>query len=544
MTTRHYDNAYLDLFAHVGGRIRIGASMRPNPIVSVETSGKSLKAGKFAGSATVTLRDTAQLRAAAGGRKLIDYLRDDDWAILYSGEAGGFSDLELLALDTITEHTQVRGGGPTVTHYQLAFRDWAKVIDDTEVWFCEWGKAPNYAGANYFDLLQQYSGPPDQVCKKLVDGFLSPRAGDAGVWQLPPGLAWEFGALESVALERIAEPVGVAQIMDTSFYVAKARGAGFQASPPGSSFGLASLLREWSNPIMNELFFDVRAGGDGRVLPCMIMREQPFPAYLEDSWNAWGQLPVVTVPRSAVLSSSLSIGGAERFNVFSLMPDNEVLSQMEQKGMYPPTYAPGSVKRHGIKSYEVGTRYVSMLRGDDPEELPDGQPVDEPRRWMWLLHSWHGIGAELKSGSIELRGAWPNIRIGRRLTVGRGPTPQHDPERLNVYIEGVSRVWDPGDGWRTTVDAVRGYNGDDSVVRRLIGLHFSDLQSSVAEETAEIGGAVRATSWAPPALVPQAGGFSAAAPLGLIPTQTVVPRGRDVLAGPGGATLAGRKVSS
>ena len=365
---------------------------------------------------------------------------------------------------------------------------------------------------------------------------MSPRSGIYGAWQLPPSLAWELSSLVGgEALGRTAEPPGIYSIIDTASHVGHARGMGYEVSPPGSTFTLSGLLREWSNPILNELFFDLRPSlirGVG-IAPSMVMREYPFPVYQERAGDsAWAHLPVVDVPATSVIDLDLGRDGADRYNAFSFMPQAEAFSQVEQKGLYPPTFAPGSIRRHGMRRYEVGTRFASALWSDEFKT--------EAQRWLWLMHSWHGPGPELKSGSVELRGAWPNIRIGRRLRIGQGSMPASDPNQINAYIQGVDRSWDPESGWTTTATLERGYDGRDIFVQQIVAFHFSDLRSVIAEETqGSTGGAAPKNSGVTDASALSTWGSR----LGLEPTTVIVPGAWDVLSGPQGATLGGRSSS-
>ena len=465
MICRHYENCYIDIYTHDGDHLRFGPEDRPNAVLAASFA-KDL-AGAFAGRMGITIRWTPELAKRYPGLGLLDVIADDDWIVMTGGDRGVLHTITFGPIDTITKTVRLVDGA-RIEEYRIQASDFAKVIDTTEVWFCEYGESANYAGAAMVSLIGSTEiGTPDEICGRLVKGFLTNSAGSP-IWQLPPGLSDLFQLQLPVA-----DTKTIVDVLDVDNHVQKCRGIGIVRGMVASQFNLSQTIKQWQNVALNELFFDLRASmfAPGVLRPTMIMRERPFPVHQEPQIrSAWGALPAVEVEIDRVTSSSWSRSGVERFTAFILVPETDPVGITEQYVMFPPRLDVPGIKRHGLRKHEAQSRFCSYLRDGSPAD-PGGSEV---RRWGWLLHSWYGPNPDLRSGSIEIRGFIPGLRVGRKLVLGR-PFVAIDPDRMTFYIEGVNLSWSATGGWQTAVSVTRGYRGDDSAMYGLIRKHFDDL---------------------------------------------------------------------
>jgi hypothetical protein len=203
----------------------------------------------------------------------------------------------------------------------------------------------------------------------------------------------------------------------------------------------------------------------------MVLRERPFPVfreYQEGGYSAWDNLPRVVISRDRVLSGmSLQQQGSERITALNLQAQTNPVKPFAFTAVNPPVINRVAVRKYGLRLYDPTTNFLSL-----PEDNGQLAP-DEMSRWKWLLASWFGANHEFRSGSVPIKGFDPALRIGRAFTVGSGPYPDADANKLTAYIEGVNLSWSPPPGgWMTGLRVTRGLRGDYQLV---LAQHLGDF---------------------------------------------------------------------
>lgn len=479
MTTlySYHDRARLTIYPQAGGVVQLGAGIpgrSASPLLSVSFS-KTLPqngSASHAGVLAFTVRWTPEIAAQAVCRSWSELLQDGAWFVLHA-EANGRAHVVTFGMTGEVTDSVTLVDGAAVKTWNIQAADWAQAIDATQVWFCETAADPNLFGARMIELLSyDHQGPPDEICKAFVRGFLYPATGDGGTWEMPAA----FAAAHRIPPSVWEHPGTLHTILDLDSQVSQTRGvAVVQNSVFGPEFNLASLIEEWSNGVLNEVFFDMRGTSPGVLTPCMVMRERPFPSYLEDA-SAWDQLPRCVLPTTRLLSGTSLTTARERYNVFLLSPATSVITPTENLMNNAPVINRTSVRKHGMRKFEPTTRFL-----DIPDEQGALLPA-EVQRWQWLLNSWYGVNHRLLAGDLAIKGFVPELRIGRRVTIGAGQHPDLDPERLTAYIEGVTLSWSPPPGgWQTQLTVTRGVRGDyTGTIQQMMSEHFAEL-SAVAQ---------------------------------------------------------------
>lgn len=426
---------------------------------------KRLAGPPFAGSWNVSIADTPALRLLCGGLPLSECLVDDDWVVVEAGDGPDDNMILVGLIDTITEAVQYINGAE-VTTYSVVGKDFAKVIDDTTIWFSELSDEANVVGKSMLDAINWTEiQQPSDLCKRFVEAFLTPgHSIPSGTWELPPGLVAYFTA-RGRALEGYA---GSILCLDD---VQETRGLAIIRSTLDVKYSLSSLLQQWCNPLLNELFFSLRVSLFDGLTPMMIMRERPFPVAAEPQpGSAWERLVCVTVPRSAVAENEwhVSRGGQERVNAVALLAQQDPGSAVEQYINDVPRLDVASIRKHGLRLMEQQSLFLSRI-------ATPGAPAE----WSTLLHSWYGINHALWSGEITLLLLDPEIDVGRKLVIGDGEDPGNDPGRWTFYVEAVNRDWSPDNHWSTTVNVTRGYRGPGGLLKAMQTAHFAKLSMGV-----------------------------------------------------------------
>lgn len=454
--TRWHEACELRFYTHTttpwGPRtFKLDSRMRPNPIMRASFN-KAKESGAFAGQLQFELLWPPNLSDGWDAAGWDEILRDNDWFELYALVDGRRDLITFGLLDTVTRSvTQVNGA--MVSSWTVTARDFAKVIDETQIWFCEVGKNPNYIGEKILNMLNWApGGSPDDLCRQIFRGFMHPPAGAGGAWECPPN----FYAVAGY-------PVPMGDLINTDVWVNGLRGyTPIHNEALGTGYNLASILREWCNPAFNELFFDLRSSSVGSLWPAMVMRERPLPLTGPYGLSAWVAIPEVEIVRTQVLQESLTRSGVERYNAFVLSSTIDVLTVPEQMILYLPQLDEASMRIHGLRKFEQVTRFSSRLERD------------EINRWRTLLQQWYAPAPELLSGTISIRGFNPRLRVGRKVTLtypaemGQGP-------RFTAYLEGVGLNWSPGGGWRTSLTVSHGHYGGDTAYLAILATLAPDV---------------------------------------------------------------------
>jgi hypothetical protein len=166
-----------------------------------------------------------------------------------------------------------------------------------------------------------------------------------------------------------------------------------------------SVLGEYLNPSINEMYVTLRANREGSVVPHFIMRQMPFTTPANKA--AHGEAKYLDLPRwklddTLVVAGDLGESDAVRFNYVHLMgvapteQTNAALSFLQS----PPIWDEADIKRSGLRPF-------TMVVNCTPEEALHG-----PKEWARHAADFL-MGQHLTwSGSLSLVGVQAPIAIG------------------------------------------------------------------------------------------------------------------------------------
>lgn len=432
----------------------IGATTPTGPTIIGAQTNKSLGG---AGTWSLDLK--------SNGEDLRGEISADDWIVIFWTRNGVplFGTIGLV--DTLARSTR-SNGGVTVTDWRVAGRDFAKIIDKTVVWFNDYADFETNVGGKIMGRRFNYipGGTPDAVVENIVDAFLGGDGLLGGAWTRPIGLDNVFSNFFVDGLRvHVRDGSGVIR----EGFVGKnapgtapsLRGELFDETSlfqpqPGTT--MAQLLTEWSNPLLNELIFDVAVDGDSvpeAPLPTLFIRERPFVSAILGLDSPWFKIPSFAISRHDIVTSDVGLNDDERMNLFLLYASNVGQTMMDQYALNLPAYDRQECARHGIRKREDDTRFSGVGARNG---IPDAWNV-EVGTWHSLLVSWYAMNHRYFSGSMSLRYLVPEIRVGTRLVVGE----DDEANREQFYVENVGQSWRFPQGGSTTLGLTRGWRGSD-----------------------------------------------------------------------------------
>ena len=171
-----------------------------------------------------------------------------------------------------------------------------------------------------------------------------------------------------------------------------------------------SILGDYSNPAINEMFTALKVGPDGRVMPTLTLRQMPYSsppvaARYGNKVTAFHEIPRWVGHPSLISSMNVGRSDAARTNFVHLygIPVAPTLAtdMTEQLVKHPPMNDLQDYKRHGLRPHMA--QYPSS-----PTEIVEGGPDF----WM-LIRSDTLMGQHLVlSGSVTMLGVVEPIAVG------------------------------------------------------------------------------------------------------------------------------------
>jgi hypothetical protein len=216
---------------------------------------------------------------------------------------------------------------------------------------------------------------------------------------------------------------------------------------------LWQLMEQWSNPVINELFCDLRPRYGNQqdlvnLVPAVVLRQYPFFG------TDWNNLTAVSVDRTEVINEDIGFSDSDVKNW--IRPLDEPQQGQNSKGVIAiydrvGAFVPDSVKRFGFARNENPTPYIF-----DPD-AEDHPPIrDLIQKICGLMTVWHHSNERLANGTIELYHR-PDIRIGYRLDY----EDSENEEKVQYYIEGVQHSFNYPGRSSTSLTLTRGRSPQD-----------------------------------------------------------------------------------
>lgn len=400
---------------------------------------------------------------------LQDALIDDDWVdIVFTRDGQRFHTMRGL-VDYVTLRKSA-SRGVTTQVWQINGRDFGKVFETTPIYFDPYAEENAAGGA----VRRVFTGTSFRSNDNLVEGGVGNPANAVEAFLF--GFLGEFNNIGRSVFRIPAGMPGINsnqdRFVDNVFFSnlyadSPARaGIGFNYLNPQGS--LWQLAQEWSDPMLNEVFADLYSA-DENIFSVeqdrertpensemqVSIRERPFfnPDNFRDS--TFFELPVFQIPRQAVRDLDISRNGGERYNTFFVTPAIHV-EQIAAIGadLLRPKINASSVDRHGIRRFDVDTRYL-------PIDVPSEDYLNQIRD---KVTAWYVGNAYFYSGTVSLVNDLPECKIGTKIRVN-GPSQQ---ETLTAYVEGIDHNWTLDEGVTTSLAITRGHYGTDQDLINLV----------------------------------------------------------------------------
>lgn len=427
----------------------------PLSLVSVHYSGRlGLQAANFS------------LEVKAGDIHVFDEVKAGDWVTFHWNRAGKLLHGS-VGLIVAVRRQRSSAGGAVAESWILECQSWARVLNKTQVWFDDYTAFGSNVGGKILASRMGFvpGGSPDQMVMRIIDAWLGTDGVVGGAWKMPKGLD-DFGEAFVSQLFVSVQGGTPEPLVDAIARAGVLRGEMFDESAlfqPNPGTMLAPFLDEWSNPLLNEMWFDVGDAdlmpGRGfgalesdprRSAPVLFIREKPFVNVVQGMASPWFKLPTVELSRDAILTDNVATNDDERVNLLQLNAVPGSMINFEQYALFPPSYDASNAALHGLRKYERMSKFASF--GGRTEGLPW---MEELRMWHTLVASWYGPNHLWMSGTIQVPFLLGEARPGKRLVVG------HGAHREQFYIEGVTHGWKHTQKGNTTLTVTRGFRGSD-----------------------------------------------------------------------------------
>jgi hypothetical protein len=457
-----HDGEPLDLKAHIEhGKVE-GA-----PTIIACTTSKTLAAASGTFSLTLRLPHDYPIR---------DEIRNADWISIWWQRGDQTFHGMLGNIDGVRRSRGVSEGA-TTEDWIVNGRDVGKVFETAEVWFNEYAKFETNVGGQIFGGRLNYipGGSPDRVVENLISAFIGGDGNVGGAWRWPQGLRGRFGTFVADGLklrilgtkERRATTITIGD----SFVLAG--GAGLlrgemidQVSlfQPEVGTKLHDMVTQWSNPVLNELYYDLYTEDDAesppdRPKPMVFLRERPFVNSIQGIDSPWFKIPTVRVDRSECGPDDLGSSDQERVNMIMLYARSSQNTQAEQFAAYPPAIDQLDAQVAGLRRWERTIDFAGI--GSTGTGVSWGEEI---KTWETLLQSWYGLNHEWLNGSVNFNFILAEARIGYRLIM----QGKADEDTTQAYIEGVSTSWRYPSGGTTSLSLTRGFIGSDAELVRAV----------------------------------------------------------------------------
>jgi hypothetical protein len=184
-------------------------------------------------------------------------------------------------------------------------------------------------------------------------------------------------------------------------------------TPDFTNKSVWTILSQFLNPVINEMYTTLRINEQGLVVPQLIFRQIPFTTNVfANGHGAANQIqttPFLTLPRwkiDPLLLKSFNIGRSdtEQFNFFHVYGTSDLLkkdSLVQQLIRLPPIQDFTDIKRNGIATFQATVAVA-------PQTVLTGATGN----WNMLTADWHSGGHLKFNGTINVIGIQAPICIG------------------------------------------------------------------------------------------------------------------------------------
>lgn len=395
-------------------------------------------------------------------------------------------------IDSVRKKT-VSVRGATAATYMITGRDHGAFFEYPLTWNNIFARTISEGVSGFAtNKLKIVGGRPDQLFSALIAGWFKGNT-NAGQWILPQALSDLTGLVDKKLFDLL-------EVVTFNFAKGQQGLRGLRINEQLWTVGEQSLfqtLAQWTNPILNEVWFDLLPPGeflpphglagflsnkffDRGKLPTIaevlgeseaqtissqnkkfgaiaaIIRERPFPNRELKKESMWFHLPTWVIPTWLLTEVDLGRGGAQRYNLFDMITDFGLGPQGEQQALAKPQWRKDDISKRGLRTYQPTTPFLG------PDKKGFGEWFDEREKWLNLLVDWFAPNPYLLQGTVTVKTPLPEIRIGHRVILDNGDPKQ----QIQAYVEGVSIAFSApttgsGAAGQTQLILTRGFRGSD-----------------------------------------------------------------------------------
>lgn len=368
---------------------------------------------------------------------------------------------------------KVSSGGATAKVFNLTGKDHGAPFETPIAWQSIWVQTLGelVRGIMTDKVKGAIGGSPDEMFKILVEaGLQRGSSRNKSNWQLPPALA-------KIATESPSDRPYFYEALEVE--TDDTRGAYYNEvqlwTQPGQT--LHQTLQQWCNPILNEIYYDLREGlrkiGQDPRRPEMVayIRERPFPNTTEGLQSAWFGLDTLEIPDWIVQDYDMGRDGSQRYTLIELIADFGFINPQESAAFAAPIWNQLDIQTHGIRPWQQNVRYVAK------DGTAQGEWLTERKAWQKLVTDWYAPNPYFLGGSIGSGLLLPEAKIGTRLKYDTGI--EKTSERS--YIEGVENKYSftrAGHSGKTSLTLTRGFPGSEKA--------YLDMVTAAAKNYKEV----------------------------------------------------------
>lgn len=190
-----------------------------------------------------------------------------------------------------------------------------------------------------------------------------------------------------------------------------------------------SILNQYTNSPINELFTTLRVDPDGAVMPTLVFRQIPFSSQsYQGTATRFLNIPRWRVDPNLLLDVNIGREEAARINFVQVFASVQQASDQTNQGLVSQQIAAGNfvvddldIRRSGLKPYIVTSNFDEIVTDKKASNAP---------QWAKLLAD-ATFGSHLKlNGSIQVQGIVEPIAVGDNLEL----------DGTVYHIEGVSHT--------------------------------------------------------------------------------------------------------
>ena len=361
----------------------------------------------------------------------------------------------------------------TTLRYQIAGSNFVKVFEKTDIWFNPYANqekvvdiAMNEAGLALF-------GSPNELISRALKIFLGPgdTIGDyvsppLNQWKMPPALMSMWPDLGTTFYD----------LLDQSIADDLPGNAIRQMLTLDSNGSLLDLLGRWSNPLVNELFFDECRGGAGgqEVRPTIKLRPRPLNTeFIKEHFvkndRAWkvvennyqtifehSYLHSLEISEIEIKYQDLGHDDHSRFNMIWLKSQDASngmnsmgTANMGTRGvgLGLPTFNEPSINRYGLNRLD---QQLEFFFEEASGPYANVSNLNLVKAFIGQLYDFHYCNHMYETGTIETTGVM-EAELGRSLKIKH----TEGPDKI-YYIEGYSHNYTYPSHWTTTFTVTHG----------------------------------------------------------------------------------------